>query len=205
MQNYLLPLETGSVHHVYNRGINGSNLFFEERNYAYFLEKYAQHVGNWVDTFAYCLLKNHFHLLLRVKDLPNEDQNTQADQGLHSPHHFLSKCFSNFFNAYSKATNKAMGRTGGLFETPFKRILVHDETYFSRLIGYIHQNPQKHGFVNDYREYAHSSYHSHLSAKSTRLARDEVLGWFGNREAYAQFHCTLYDKQDLSDLIIELD
>ena len=210
MQNYQVPLEAGNVYHIYNRGINGATLFFEERNYAYFLEKYAQHVGNWVDTFAYCLLKNHFHLLLRIKDLPDEDQHApakshQADKGLHSPHHFLSKCFSNFFNAYSKAINKMMGRTGGLFEPPFKRILVHDEAYFSRLIGYIHQNPQKHGFVNDYRTYAHSSYHSHLSTKYTRLARNEVLGWFGNREAYTQFHCTLYDAKDLSNLIIELD
>ncbi|HAS47640.1 MAG TPA: hypothetical protein DCS93_44595 [Microscillaceae bacterium] len=205
MQNYLLPLETGKVYHIYNRGINGSNIFFEERNYGYFLEKYAQYVGDWVDTFAYCLLKNHFHLLIRVKDLPDTDQESTHLKGLHSSNNFLSKHFSDLFNAYTKAINKARQRTGGLFETPFKRILVKDEAYFSRLIGYIHHNPQKHGFVNDYRDYTHSSYHSHLSLRNTKLSRDEVLGWFGNRAAYADFHDSLYNEQGLSDLIIELD
>jgi len=144
-------------------------------------------------------------LLIRVKDLPKTRQKTPHSKGLHSPSHFLSKRFSDFFNAYTKAINKVQQRTGGLFETPFKRILVGDEAYFSRLIGYIHYNPQKHGLVNDYHDYAHSSYHSHLSHKKTKLSRGEVLGWFGDRAAYARFHTSLYSERGLSDLIIELD
>ena len=70
MKNHQIPLEAHKVYHIYNRGINGTNIFYEERNYAYFLEKYAHYLHNWVDTFAYCLLKNHFHLLIRVKELP---------------------------------------------------------------------------------------------------------------------------------------
>ena len=130
MTNYHTSLEANKVYHIYNRGINGTNIFYEERNYIYFLEKYAHYLGDWVDTFAYCLLKNHFHLLIRVKELPEKPQKTQS-KGLHSSSNTLSKRFSDFFNAYTKSINKAQNRTGGLFETPFKRILVEDETYFN--------------------------------------------------------------------------
>ena len=65
----LQPLEEGQFYHIYNRGINGENLFKEERNYAYFLQQYAKYLEPVVQTFAYCLLPNHFHLLVRVKTL----------------------------------------------------------------------------------------------------------------------------------------
>lgn len=202
MPNYTPTLETGKVYHVYNRGVNGCPIFFEEANYRFFLVKYAYYLGNWVDTFAYCLLKNHFHFLIRVKELPNND-NSLHSEGLHSSHHFISKCFSNFFNAYTKAINKAQSRTGSLFERPFKRLWVDDEAYFSRLVAYIHHNPQKHGFVSNYETYAYSSYQSHLSTKNTHLLREEVLGWFGDRQAYINFHNDLYDPNGLEDLMIE--
>lgn len=105
------PLQYGKVYHIYNRGNNGENLFIEERNYRYFLQLYIKHVHPVVDTYAYCLLRNHFHLLVRVKDL----------SGLESPK-LPSQCFSNLFNAYTKSINKAHGRTGALFERPFRAI-----------------------------------------------------------------------------------
>ena len=54
------PLEYGQYYHIYNRGNNGENLFFEERNYPYFLKLYAHHILPVADTYAYCLLRNHF-------------------------------------------------------------------------------------------------------------------------------------------------
>lgn len=62
-----LPLEPGYCYHIYNRGNNRENLFREEDNYRYFLDRYFHYLSPVVDTFAYCLLKNHFHLLIRVK------------------------------------------------------------------------------------------------------------------------------------------
>jgi putative transposase len=179
MKQYEIPLESDKIHHIYNRGIDRANLFYEARNYSYFLEKYAKYMTTGLDTFAYCLLKNHFHLLVRVKDFSNlsnlEDSLTLEQKGLHSPDRIVSKMFADMFNSYSKSINKAQDRTGKLFETPFKRILVEDDVYFTRLIWYIHFNPQKHGFVKDFREYPYSSYHSHLSNKPTKLARDLLL------------------------------
>ena len=203
----IIPLEPGKFYHIYNRGINGENLFKEERNYDYFLEKYSKYVAPVVDTYAYCLLKNHFHILVRIKDFedPKENLKELMDKQKWEQYPNVSKQFSHFFNSYAQSINAANKRTGGLFETSFKRKLVHNDLYFSRVILYIHANPQKHGFIKDYRDYPYSSYWSHLSEKSTKLKRDEVLGWFGNEEEYVKFHSftNFVDMKD--DFIIEFD
>jgi REP element-mobilizing transposase RayT len=62
------PLEPGCYYHIYNRGNNGEDLFREQRNYAYFFKLYAHLVSPVADTFVYCLMRNHFHLLIRIKD-----------------------------------------------------------------------------------------------------------------------------------------
>ena len=240
MQQSDIVLQEGQYYHIYNRGINGTNLFYEERNYAYFLSKYAHYMSDVLDTYAYCLMKNHFHLLVRVKSnsTPNLVSNLNSNltdledlsglkdysnltgledlsglkdysdlsglkSGLHSPDRLVSKKFSDLFNSYSKSINKAQNRTGSLFETPFNRVLVDNDQYFSQLIWYIHFNPQRHGFMKDFRDYPHSSYHSHLSNKLTKLSREEVLKWFGNENEYVKFHNLQHDESDFSKLIIE--
>jgi putative transposase len=82
------------------------------------------------------------------------------------------------FNAYTKAVNKAYNRIGSLFQRPFGRIEVASEEHFIHLITYIHQNPQKHGLVEDFRTWPYSSYHALLSSKPTRVKREVVLTWF---------------------------
>jgi hypothetical protein len=67
MKKNIELLEPDRIYHIYNRGINGENIFKEERNYRYFLEKYAKYIEPIADTFAYCLLKNHFHIAIRTK------------------------------------------------------------------------------------------------------------------------------------------
>ena len=62
-----IPLEENNYYHIYNRGHDGIDLFYQRRNYHYFLVKYDYYLSNYVDTYAYCLLPNHFHLLIRVK------------------------------------------------------------------------------------------------------------------------------------------
>jgi putative transposase len=196
----ITPIEKGKYYHIYNRGINGETIFKEEKNYYYFLEKWAQHVSPIADTFAYCLLKNHFHCIVRIKE---EDVYISIDgrEKLAEP----SRQFSNFFNSYAQSINKAYERTGGLFESPFKRIEVVNENYFSRLIVYIHANPEKHGFVKDFKTYPYSSFDALLSTKASKLKREEVLNWFGGKDAYQSFHTHFKDYNSMKDLIIEED
>lgn len=61
------PLQYGTYYHIYNRGNNGENLFREEANYRYFLTLYAKHIVPVACTYAYALLANHFHLLIRTR------------------------------------------------------------------------------------------------------------------------------------------
>ena len=70
---------------------------------------------------------------------------------------------------------------------PFAYESTGIETFF-RLITYIHQNPQKHGFVNDFRVWPYSSYHAVLSEKATHLKREEVLAWFAGPAAFQVSH-----------------
>jgi REP element-mobilizing transposase RayT len=170
----IIPLRRAACYHIYNRGNNRENLFVETRNYAYFLDLYVRHIEPIAETFAYCLMKNHFHLLVQIKD---------GDNVLEP-----SRCFSNLFNAYARAFNRSYGRTGALFQRPFSRIEVIDDRYFIALVVYIHRNPQKHGFVADFRDWPYSSYHALASARPTRLRRDIVLAWFGNAAAFVAAH-----------------
>jgi putative transposase len=165
------PLAWETYYHIYNRGNSRENLFRCDDNYRYFLRLYAYHIEPVAETFAYCLMPNHFHLLIRTRkpDLT----------GLEKPVRSPSQAFSNLFNAYTKAVNEAYGRSGALFERPFHRIPVTSEAYFARLVVYIHQNPQVHGFVDDLIEWRYSSYAALLSTKPTRIARDTVLEWLG--------------------------
>jgi len=189
------PLQCGKYYHVFNRGNNREDIFAEERNYAYFLRLYARHIEPIADTFAYCLMRNHFHLLVRIKDLIG----LLDLSGLRHP----SQHFSNLFNAYTKAFNRTYHRTGALFQRPFGRVEVTSEAYLAGLVVYIHRNPQKHGFVADFREWPYSSYHTLLLTQPTRLKREQVLDWFGGPMDLAVAHQREIGEWEVLDLAAE--
>ena len=197
-------LQYGQYYHIYNRGNNQENLFFEERNYRYFLKLYAKYIEPIADTYAYCLLRNHFHLLVRIKTV-EEQEALETLRGSETPRVFKPKKpgqqLGNLFNAYAKAINKAYGRTGSLFQNPFGRVLVDSEAYLVHLITYIHQNPQKHGFVDDFRVWPYSSYHAMLSEKPTHLKREEVLAWFAGPAAFQVSHQREVSEHRLGPLV----
>ncbi len=181
----------GTYYHIYNRGNNGENIFIEKRNYAYFLDLYTKYIVPIVDTYAYVLLRNHFHFAVRVKEkeeiLANKNLTGLQDlSGLVAK--LPSQKFANFFNAYAKSINKAYHRSGALFERPFGRKIITGEAYFIRLIKYIHFNPQKHGLADDFRAWEYSSYESLCSSAPTKLNRKKVLWSFGGLEEFKKEH-----------------
>ena len=99
-----------------------------------------------------------------------------------------SKQFSNLFNAYARTFNNTYQRSGALFQRPFGRIEVTSDRYFRRLVLYIHQNPQKHRFVKDFREWPYSSYPTLLSLQQTLLQRDAVIAWFDSKDGFHFSH-----------------
>jgi REP element-mobilizing transposase RayT len=195
-------LSYGTFYHIYNRGNNRENVFFQARNYAYFTELWWKHISPIAETWAYGLLRNHFHAAVFIKnkeDLTGFQNLSGLKSGLKEKK--TSQYFSNFFNAYAKGVNIAVQRTGALFQRPFKRIPVDSEAYLMRLIVYIHQNPQKHGFESDFRNWNYSSYHQLISDLPTRLQRERVLQLFGSRDDFIRIHqeiepLTGFDEED---------
>ncbi|MDT0646717.1 transposase [Zunongwangia sp. F260] len=168
------PLIADRYYHIYNRGNNGEDIFKEEKNYNYFLLLLKKHLLPTASIFCYCLLKNHFHLLIKTKDINN---NLSISQGL-----------SNLFNAYAKAINKASNRNGSLFKDRFQRKKIESEDYLITLILYIHLNPEHHNFTDDFSTYKHSSFQSIISEKPTLLQRKEVLNLFHDKENFKDVH-----------------
>ena len=131
------PLDYGKFYHIYNRGTNSCDLFFEHYNYEHFLKLYDIYISPIADTYAWVLMKNHFHLLVRIKDkyeidylsapapsvAPNPEggyRNIRSETNLSTilypqRHKYIpSHQFSHLFNAYAQAYNKRIGRTGSL-------------------------------------------------------------------------------------------
>ncbi|MES2733701.1 MAG: hypothetical protein V4714_18290 [Bacteroidota bacterium] len=211
------PFETERIYHVYNHGNGDDNLFRTEENYRYFLQKYAEYIHPVAATYAYCLMPNHFHLVIRIrsaeelrafyrlkKKLPEETveaktlggfETLQAlesgELGLELLQRLVSQQFSHFLNGYTQAFNKRHDRSGSLFRQNIKRKLITDDTYYTRLIRYVHYNPVHHGFVRHLDDWPHSSYHAFLSVQPTRLCREEVLEWFGDRNNFLESHCEI--------------
>jgi putative transposase len=121
---------------------------------------FEYHVTPIAETYAYCLLRNHFHLFLRVKTKAEiSDSSTNGGATNRFPMTSPGQHLGNLLNAYAKSINHAYHRTGSLFQHPFGRILVWNKEYIDHLIRYIHQNPQHHGFVKDFRDWPFSSFH----------------------------------------------
>jgi len=197
------PLQYGQYYHIYNRGNNRQDIFIEERNYRYFLKLYAKYVEPIADTFAYCLLKNHFHCLVRIRTVEEQvayDETLRVSSETFKPRN-PSQQFGNLFNAYAKAINKAYHRTGSLFQNPFGRVPVTSHAHFAQLVTYIHQNPQKHGFLDDFRAWPYSSYHAIMSNNPTRLKRDDVLAWFDGRAAFQTSHRNQINAHRIAPLV----
>ena len=196
-------LKPNCYYHIYNRGINGCNIFLEDKNYNYFLLKYAIYVYTFVETHAYCLLKNHFNFLIKVRSESEIRNFLNGKNEAKTIEWIISNAFSSLFKSYSQAINKVYNRSGGLFEEPFHRIEIDNNKYLSKLIWYIHYNPQKHGFVNDFRDYPFSSYHSFLSNKMTKLEKDKVIFNFGDLRSFIKYHNLKYDISEINEIVFD--
>jgi REP element-mobilizing transposase RayT len=221
MPNPQPSLVHGRYFHIYNRGINGCNLFAEPKNYEYFLTLYDKYISEIAQTFAWVLMPNHFHLLVKIKDESGirfnpkkriikeeksiwvEKQSLVSTSDFDQNEDFIfekykpENQFSNLFNAYAQAFNRKYHRTGSLFEHPFHRKEVDNIGYFKQVILYIHQNPVHHGFCSHPVEYPWSSYITCISDKITKLQRDAVLGWFNTVEEFKSVHTENTDESEI--------
>jgi REP element-mobilizing transposase RayT len=199
-----LPLEPGQAYHIWTHANGRENLFRSSENYRYFLEKYSQYVYPMAKTFAYCLMPNHLHLMIRVRgeeeilEALGKKKKDQDLTGFGNLSGLVSLQFSHLFNAYSKAYNKLYKRRGALFERAFHRKHINSEAYFTRLITYIHNNPVYHGFVKNTYDWPHSSWHAYVLDKVTKINKTEGIEWFGSKEIFEAQHQELIQEKLIS-------
>lgn len=136
-EHYFIEFEDECFYHVYNRTIDSGKLFANKGNFEFFLKRLDSYLGGFVDVYAYCLMTNHFHLLIKI--VPDEVLRMnlasfekinpekilalkQKEPSQKTVHEIVSHQFKKFFQSYAMAYNKQQDRVGTLFQTPFKRV-----------------------------------------------------------------------------------
>ena len=191
-------MQPDNFYHIFNHANGNENLFRNHNNYVYFLRRFVYFTAPVADTYAYCLMPNHFHFLVKIK---SEDQ-LLAIPGKGTKHckgFYPSKAyptidkyvigkFAHLFNGYTQAFNKMHDRKGCLFRHPFKRKRITDDYYLTEIIRYIHSNPVHHGFTKEMDDWPYSSFFYFLNTRKTFLKRHEVLEIYQGMEEFLNLH-----------------
>jgi putative transposase len=143
----LESLSADSIFHIYDQSSGNELLFASDKDYLEFLFKLKKYISSVATVYSYCLMPNHYHLIVRInaeKDL-TEYFNNKALLGkivtaANLPK-LLSRQFSDFFNAYAKYYNYVQNRKGTLFRRAFRKKQVKGIAYLKTLICYVSWNP----------------------------------------------------------------
>lgn len=186
---YIDKFQPENFYHIYNHAVGSENLFKKHDNFIFFLNKFDKYMSPIAKTFCYCLMPNHFHILIQIREENTIRILSKQFSEEFDFHKFIMQQLSNFLNSYAKSFNKQNNRKGALFLDFTRRKEIKDQFYFSKLINYIHQNPVHHGFCKLAGEWDYSSYNSLIAVhKNSKLERDAVFDWFGGIEEFIAFH-----------------
>lgn len=170
-----------SYYHVYARGASRQEIFLESADYYMFLSLFRRYLSaedvkdsagmsyvklyDDIQLLSYCLMPNHFHLLLY-----------QVNEGA------MQRLMRGVMTAYSRYFNKKYDRSGGLFETRYKASRISSDTYLMHITRYIHLNPK------EWREYPYSSLRFYLQAHDEDWVDEQpIVALFPSRESYGDF------------------
>ncbi len=166
----------GEIYHVYNRGNNKQLIFFNRNNYLFFLSKIRKELHPYCDIIAYCLMPNHFHLVVYIKPVEDPHQMTLS--------HPMSKNFNTglavLLRSYTRALQKQQHFTGSLFQQKTRARLIGDihlNYTINRLLvcmNYVHQNPLKAKLVATIADWEFSSYRDYANLRSGTLCNKKL-------------------------------
>lgn len=144
----------GRCFHVYNQGNNRQQIFMRPENYQYFLRLTIKYILPCGELHAFCLMPNHFHLLLRTHAISCEKIRVG---GLELPR--LLNGVRLLQTTYAQAINKQEQRTGSLFrqKAKFLEIVPERDAHGAHIIHYLHNNPVKAGLVTEATDWPYSS------------------------------------------------
>jgi len=164
----------GACYHVMNRGLERRSIFLSNKHKKTFLNLLSEISGRFhIDIHSYCLMGNHYHLLLSTK-LPN-----------------LNMAMKHLNGVYTLRFNRDVKRDGPLFRGRYKAILVDKDNYLLSVSRYIHKNPSAAKITKDDQRYPWSSYQYYnlnQAKKPKWLNTSETLNYFnGDSEKYVRF------------------
>lgn len=206
MGNNRIKFEPDAIYHVYNHGNANDLIFREDTNYRFFLKRYCKYITAIADTYAYCLMPNHFHFIVRLKRreqlrvLVKEKYPNLDPQSFQNFTDLVSNQFKNFLISYAKAFNKMYDRRGSLFLDNLNRNVINDESYFFHAIRYVHLNPVKHGFTSRPENWCYSSFCSYLHDQATFVKKGQVLRWYGGLDNFIEHHLNPQSFGNFADL-----
>lgn len=168
-----MKFEEGKLYHIYNRGNNRQPIFYVTQNYLYFLTKIRKYIRPNCNILAYCLMPNHFHLLIQATGASVQTHRSP----LGSSQTILSDGFKNLLSSYTQGINKQQNRTGSLFVQNTRAKLVacadQDLDYSLLCFNYIHQNPVHAGLVATAQEWPYSSFLDYAQLRNGTLCAKE--------------------------------
>lgn len=211
------PLQPDISYHIFNHANGFENVFRVAENYRYFLEKYRLYISPIAETYAYCLMPNHFHLVVRIRKssvieqlllnssnstfskvqnfgkgdgIGKGDGNEVENNSISNAaiEKYLSKQFANLFSCYTQSFNKSYKRMGSLFIKNFKREPIDDKQHFFNAVIYTHRNPIHHGFRDSFEEWDYCSYFEIIHNRSELIEVEKLLKTFGGRELFIEKH-----------------
>ncbi len=200
-----MHFEEDYTYHIYNR--SNELIFIEKINYLYFLEKLRELILPYVNIFAYCLLPNHFHLMLSVKS-----SGVSMINECHRPNtQILSKQLGILLSSYTQAINMRFNRKGSLFahKTKAKQLNnfgdfknINQRNYSLICFNYIHNNPLSAGLVDNLVEWEFSSYKDYLGLRNGTLINKDLASNILNFDLanLCKYLSYGYDEKDIRDI-----
>lgn len=197
-----MQFEKDNIYHIYNQGNNRQPIFYTDENYLFFLKKIKTHISPFASILAWCLMPNHFHLMVRVKfvELPADAIVIGGATPSRTPNSTttLNKEIGILLASYSRAIQKQQNISGSLFRQKTKAeclnkidgitpsfyntpqgVLVNihnpDEDYPNVCFNYIHQNPMKAKLVTNIEDWQYSSYPDVIGLRNGTLIDREVI------------------------------
>ncbi|MDA8139289.1 MAG: transposase [Desulfobacteraceae bacterium] len=163
----------GALHHIIARGIDRTAIFDDPDDYTFFIERLRDLlIESDTQCFAWALLPNHFHLLLRTGNIP------------------ISVLMKRLLTAYAIHYNRRHRRVGHLFQNRYKSILCQEDSYLLELVRYIHLNPLRAKIVQEYKRLSKHPFSGHGvilgQIKNDWQNRQYVLRLFGKKKTEAK-------------------
>lgn len=157
------------IYHVMLRGIDKRDIFLTEEDYLVFL-RYIEKARSKTKftVYAYCLMTNHVHLLLKTEEP-------------------IGNIIKRVAVGYAQYHNIKNGRTGHLFQNRFKSEVVETDKYFLTVLRYINQNPVKAGLVGDMKKYKWSSYREYYADNKSIVEKGFITTYFNSSNEFAIF------------------